>query len=942
MHASGGDWQSAIKIGADGVALTGGGQIAMQTSTGDSNRNEITGSSMTVATTLHNVNNTISGAGTIGFGGTIADPGFRLVLDNQAGGVINANNAASSFTLNMTDAVSNAGTIESTAAGGLNILSTTVIQSGAGKIVANGAGATVTFSGATIEGGLLAASNGGLLKNDLANGGATIDGHSAAGAVTIAGNFLVATSGQGNPISATNDLILDGSIINNGVITLHAAGGDWQSAIKIGADGVTLTGGGQIAMQTETGDSNRNEITGSSANAVTLHNVNNTISGAGTIGYGGTVADPGYQLILDNQAAGVVNASSDVAQLVIATGTPMVANTGLIEATGAAGLLVNNSTINNTGGGRMLAADGSHIDLVASGILLGTLQSTGTGYFQASDPFSVIAGVTTSATIKIGAGKALSMGDISNTGNVLIDGTSGTATLNAEGAWTGGGHISLTNAPASTLNMNGTWSSDNIISGAGMFSGTGGAGVAFTNTGTVDAIYAANALTIATGQTLTNNGTFKADSGKLIVNDAVTGSGTAIVTNGGTLDFTANFQENVSFQGSNAGTLLLSQAYGGVISGFGKGDTIDFAGFSYATGDHVVLQSSVGGIETFGVETSGNAVVTMFHVSGSQPASAFEVQTNANHDLLLSYGGHNLADSADFNGDGRSDILWSNANGDTAIWTATGSGGFTNADLGLIPTSWQVVGTGDFKGTGNADLVWRNSNGDTNIWYANGSGGFTSSDLGIIPTNWQLSGTGDFSGDGLADVLWRNSNGDTNVWYSNGSGGFSSTDLGIVPTNWQIVGSGDFTGTGTDDIIWRNTANGDTNIWEPTGSGGFTSVDLGIVPTSWQIAGTGDFTGTGTDDILWRNTTNGDTAVWKPTGSGNFTSTDLGIVSTSWQIAGLGDFNGNGTSDILWHNTTNGDTNIWSSNGSGGFTGADLGIVPHKLDRESGVRQPSE
>ncbi len=297
---------------------------------------------------------------------------------------------------------------------------------------------------------------------------------------------------------------------------------------------------------------------------------------------------------------------------------------------------------------------------------------------------------------------------------------------------------------------------------------------------------------------------------------------------------------------------------------------------------------------------------------------------------IIGFGSQSVAARAtDFNGAGKSDILWSNTNGDTAIWYATGSGGgFTSTDYGLIATSWQVVGTGDFNGNGDADLVWRNSNGDTNIWYANGSGGFTSSDLGIIPTSWQLSGTGDFSGDGLADVLWRNSNGDTNVWYSNGSGGFSSTDLGIVPTNWQIVGSGDFTGTGTDDIIWRNTANGDTNIWEPTGSGGFTSVDLGIVPTSWQIAGSGDFTGTGTDDILWRNTTNGDTAVWTPTGSGGFTSADLGIVPTSWQIAGLGDFNGNGTSDILWHNTTNGDTNIWSSNGSGGFTGADLGIVP--------------
>ncbi len=884
-----------LRVTAEGLTLNGGGQVALETS--NNYFGAITGDGG--STILHNVDNTISGAGSIGGAPNDASNPSNVMLDNQANGSVVAN--LSGFTLTLQSiTVANAGLLEATNGGILSLTNysgpTTVTQTALGAILADGATSTVDLgSGNTIIGGKLVALNGGTIQ---AGNNTVLDGSTSAGNLVIAGALDVKYA-----------TILKGLIYNNGTIV------DASSVIM---NNVTLSGGGTLTMRD--GGTSVNDGGG------TLVNIDNQLTGSGRFN---------TNLKIDNRVGGVINATSATEQMVLYQGQ-ILSNAGLIEATGAAGLHIQGMTIDDRAGGHLFVGDGSVIDLDAATVLGGSLQGAGSGYYDLKSEngnTSFLANVNIAATVKLGGGRNLYVsGDIFNTGTIVIDSAlnnaNAPATLYAAGAWTGGGHISLTNAPASTLNMNGTWSSDNIISGAGMFSGTGGAGVAFTNTGTVDAIYAANALTIATGQTLTNNGTFKADSGKLIVNDAVTGSGTAIVTNGGTLDFTANFQENVSFQGSNAGTLLLSQAYGGVISGFGKGDTIDFAGFSYATGDHVVLQSSVGGIETFGVETSGNAVVTMFHVSGSQPASAFEVQTNANHDLLLSYGGHNLADSADFNGDGRSDILWSNANGDTAIWTATGSGGFTNADLGLIPTSWQVVGTGDFKGTGNADLVWRNSNGDTNIWYANGSGGFTSSDLGIIPTNWQLSGTGDFSGDGLADVLWRNSNGDTNVWYSNGSGGFSSTDLGIVPTNWQIAGSGDFTGTGTDDIIWRNTANGDTNIWEPTGSGGFTSVDLGIVPTSWQIAGTGDFTGTGTDDILWRNTTNGDTAVWTPTGSGGFTSADLGIVSTSWQIAGLGDFNGNGTSDILWHNTTNGDTNIWSSNGSGGFTGADLGIVP--------------
>ncbi len=34
----------------------------------------------------------------------------------------------------------------------------------------------------------------------------------------------------------------------------------------------------------------------------------------------------------------------------------------------------------------------------------------------------------------------------------------------------------------------------------------------------------------------------------------------------------------------------------------------------------------------------------------------------------------------------------------------------------------------DFKGAGKSDILWSNTNGDTAIWYANGSGGFTSTD----------------------------------------------------------------------------------------------------------------------------------------------------------------------------------------------------------------------
>ena len=237
---------------------------------------------------------------------------------------------------------------------------------------------------------------------------------------------------------------------------------------------------------------------------------------------------------------------------------------------------------------------------------------------------------------------------------------------------------------------------------------------------------------------------------------------------------------------------------------------------------------------------------------------------------------------ADFNGDGKADILWSNASGDTAIWNSNGSGGFTGQDLGTVGSGWQVAGVGDFNGDGKADILWSNASGDTAIWNSNGSGGFTGQDLGTAGSGWQVAGVGDFNGDGEADILWSNASGDTAIWNSNGSGGFTAKDLGTAgqrlasrrrrrfqrrrqgrhpleqcerrhgdleferlgrlhrprPRNrgsgWQVAGVGDFNGDGKADILWSN-ASGDTAIWNSNGAGGFAGHDLGTVAGGWKV-----------------------------------------------------------------------------------------------------------
>jgi len=94
-----------------------------------------------------------------------------------------------------------------------------------------------------------------------------------------------------------------------------------------------------------------------------------------------------------------------------------------------------------------------------------------------------------------------------------------------------------------------------------------------------------------------------------------------------------------------------------------------------------------------------------------------------------------------------------------------------------VSTDWSISGTGDFNGDGFSDILWRNADGNVFIWLMNGSQYFSGADLGNVSTSWSIVGTGDFNGDGKDDILWRNTNGNVFIWLVNGSQHLSSADL---------------------------------------------------------------------------------------------------------------------------------------------------------------------
>jgi hypothetical protein len=291
----------------------------------------------------------------------------------------------------------------------------------------------------------------------------------------------------------------------------------------------------------------------------------------------------------------------------------------------------------------------------------------------------------------------------------------------------------------------------------------------------------------------------------------------------------------------------------------------------------------------------------------------------------------------DFNGDKLSDVLvYCPSTGAFAKWYGTGgtSPHFLYQATGYAPGVWTNVAmvAADFNGDGKTDiLVYRTDNGAYAKWYSDGGVDATflyqtvhyADDAPYKMPNLTMVAA-DFNGDGRTDILVYDHDYFAK-WYSDG--GVNSTFLyeafHQVGGGWThfAMAPADFNGDGRTDVLVYIPANGTFAKWYSDGG-----VNSTFLYQAQQLIGGGwtniavapaDFNGDGRTDVLVYIPASGKFAKWYSDGGVNSTFLYQASHPSGWANVAVApaDFNGDGRTDVLVYIPANGTFAKWYSDG---------------------------
>jgi hypothetical protein len=291
---------------------------------------------------------------------------------------------------------------------------------------------------------------------------------------------------------------------------------------------------------------------------------------------------------------------------------------------------------------------------------------------------------------------------------------------------------------------------------------------------------------------------------------------------------------------------------------------------------------------------------------------------------------------ADFNGDGKPDILTS----DGTMNLGNGDGTFKPGTSVSVSSS-QVLAVADFNGDGKPDVLEQGT-GTLLVMLGNGDGTFQPPISTASGASFFAVATTDLNGDGKADVVGVFGS-SLFVYISKGDGTFASGvsyNLGAASAGVPLLSLGDFNGDGKTDVLVSTTGTtvvaGQEIVLVGNGDGTFqTTLRTSTGVYLWgSSAVTGDFNGDGKLDLVVTGVSGfcngaciGPGAVYILLGNGDGTfeapvlSISLKAPSDGFLNTPLGaaDLNGDGKLDLVLQYSSS-FAQIYLGNGDGTFS----------------------
>ena len=107
---------------------------------------------------------------------------------------------------------------------------------------------------------------------------------------------------------------------------------------------------------------------------------------------------------------------------------------------------------------------------------------------------------------------------------------------------------------------------------------------------------------------------------------------------------------------------------------------------------------------------------------------------------------------------------------------------------GNLGVTWHEKAAADFNGDGVSDILWQNDNGQAAIWLMSGINVAAEGLAGDNPgPSWHVKDAEDFNGDGKADILWQNDDGTPAVWLMSGLSVLGTTGLANQGAAWHVI-----------------------------------------------------------------------------------------------------------------------------------------------------------